>query len=67
MSTFVLSKSRELRYLMQAWKRGKVVLQILCFEIILKLLSGLLLSKFGPKRDLRLDSTLRDVFQQLIR
>lgn len=38
----------------------------LLFEDILKSLSDLFLSKFGPKRDLRLDSTLRDVFQQLI-
>jgi hypothetical protein len=38
----------------------------LLFEDILKSLSDLFLPKFGLKRDLRLDSTLRDVFQQLI-
>ena len=38
----------------------------LLFEDILKSLSDLFLSKFGPKRDLRLDSTLRGAFQQLI-
>jgi hypothetical protein len=56
-STFVLSKSREFRCLMQAWKRGEVVLQFLCLKSFLKSLSALFLFNFGSKGDLRLDLT----------